>query len=253
MYDIEDYWSKVGKEIEERGEGNVIAGDDEPFYVYKRKKFLETQFSEVDFKNKVVAELGCGPGGNIQEVLKKGPEKIIGLDISPVMIGLSTKKFKENDKVALHVTNGRDLPLQDRSVDLIYSVTVLQHITDESMFLNAVKEMCRVSNDQVIIFERIEKFFKGTPLNHGRTVSQYQTLFESHGYQLEEYKSININISYYVCGAYRKLLNSKSRIEGEPLSAISIFAEQISLPITKLLDKIFPADRDQGMLVFKRK
>ncbi|MBP7644865.1 MAG: hypothetical protein KA767_16090, partial [Saprospiraceae bacterium] len=119
--------------------------------------------------------------------------------------------------------------------------------------LNAVKEMCRVSNDQVIIFERIEKFFKGTPLNHGRTVSQYQTLFESHGYQLEEYKSININISYYVCGAYRKLLNSKSRIEGEPLSAISIFAEQISLPITKLSDKIFPADRDQGMLVFKRK
>lgn len=36
MYDDEDYWSKVGKEIEERGEGNIIAGDDEPFYEYKR-------------------------------------------------------------------------------------------------------------------------------------------------------------------------------------------------------------------------
>ena len=40
-YHPEKYWSEVGERIESREDAhNVIAGDDEPFYRYKREKFL---------------------------------------------------------------------------------------------------------------------------------------------------------------------------------------------------------------------
>ena len=40
-YHPEPYWSEVADRIAERGDKNVIAGDDEPYYRYKRAEFLE--------------------------------------------------------------------------------------------------------------------------------------------------------------------------------------------------------------------
>ncbi|MBC36107.1 MAG: hypothetical protein CL663_08720 [Bacteroidetes bacterium] len=67
-YHPEKYWSEVGSRIQEREQGkNVIAGDDEPFYRYKRVKFLKL-LKEIDFDRKKVLEVGCGPGGNLLEM-----------------------------------------------------------------------------------------------------------------------------------------------------------------------------------------
>lgn len=70
-YHPEKYWSEVAKVIKKRENGkNVIAGDDEPYYRYKRQKFLSLLHS-IDFSNKTLLEIGCGPGGNLIEVSKK--------------------------------------------------------------------------------------------------------------------------------------------------------------------------------------
>ncbi len=87
-YNPEIYWSEVATRIKSREGKNVIAGDDEPFYRYKRKKFLK-MLNSVDFQNKTVLELGCGPGGNLQEVWRKSPKRLVGTDISDAMINLS--------------------------------------------------------------------------------------------------------------------------------------------------------------------
>ena len=47
-YVPEKYWSKVAQEIAKRSNGNIIAGDDEPFYYYKRKQFLKG-FNKINF------------------------------------------------------------------------------------------------------------------------------------------------------------------------------------------------------------
>ena len=38
-YDREAYWDKVAEEISSRNDLKIIAGDDEPYYRYKRKLF----------------------------------------------------------------------------------------------------------------------------------------------------------------------------------------------------------------------
>ena len=40
QYDPEVYWSRVAGEIEKRGE-NYVAGDDNPYFRYKRQRFLK--------------------------------------------------------------------------------------------------------------------------------------------------------------------------------------------------------------------
>jgi hypothetical protein len=121
------------------------------------------------------------------------------------------------------------------------------------MLLELMAEMCRVSRDSVILFERIEDEIKGDELCYGRPVGYYSAVCEKHGFQLVESSFINIRTSYYVCGAIRKGLNPKERVEGEALNGISVFLQNITLPITKLTDKVFTSRKDVAKLHFKRK
>ena len=52
-YHPEEYWTEVADRIASRKDENVIAGDDEPYYRYKRKKFLNL-LHQVPFKGKTV-------------------------------------------------------------------------------------------------------------------------------------------------------------------------------------------------------
>lgn len=246
-YKPEEYWSGVGKLIESREEKNVIAGDDEPFYRYKRQRFLELLRS-VNFKNRNVVELGCGPGGNLSELSKLQPAKLSGIDLSATMVGLATKNF--GHLATIYKTDGKKLDFPDNFFEVAITATVLQHNTDDTMLRNVIKELCRVTSDEIYIFERIEKSNKGDELCMGRTVEYYSDIFKENGYTLGSKAFSNIQISYLVCGSIRKGLNSSKRKEGEPLNAISIFLQNITLPVTKILDRIFKADRDLCKLQF---
>jgi predicted rRNA methylase YqxC with S4 and FtsJ domains len=106
-YEPETYWDKVAENIHSRDDIKIIAGDDEPYYRYKRKQFLKL-FDKINFENKKVLEVGSGPGGNLECLTRKGCKEIIGVDVSSRMIELSKrilrdKKFwsrwgKQNDR-----------------------------------------------------------------------------------------------------------------------------------------------------------
>lgn len=252
-YKPAEYWSEVGERVDSREDSNIIAGDDEPFYYYKREEFLKL-LDEVDLGGKSVLEVGPGPGGNLKFLRtkhSKKPNKVTGADISTKMVSLATRN-NENQVEIVHF-NGVNLPFNDNTFDTIFTATVLQHNTDEKMFTSIVSDICRVASKEVYLFERIEKTPKGDELNQGRTVQQYTDLFAKGGFTLASKKFINIQISYLVCGAIRILLNPKTREEGQPLTKFSLFLQNITLPITKVLDKIFTADRDLCRLHFVKK
>lgn len=251
-YHPEPYWSEVAKRIKSRKGKNVIAGDDEPYYRYKRKEFLKL-LKEVDYSGKIL-EVGCGPGGNLKELHTiTHPQNSLtftGVDISEDMLRLAKSNLPA--EINLFKTNGTALPFKDQEFDIVFTATVLQHNTDENMLKSLIIEICRVSKDRVYIFESINPQLSGDELCYWRPVSYYQKWFEQNGFRLLSSKFINIRMSYYVCGAIRKLLNKKSRVEGEPLNGPSIFLENITLPLTSVLDKIFKSRKDVARLEFKR-
>ncbi len=251
-YHPEPYWTEVAERIAAREENNVVAGDDEPYYRYKRKKFLE-MLHAIDFDGKKVLEVGSGPGGNLFEILTNHqPAEVRGVDISDKMIALARKNLSKFD-VKFSKTDGNILPFEDNTFDIVFSATVLQHNTDDKMWRQMIAEMSRISKKTVVVFEQIEEGIEGDDLCMGRPVVYYADIFGKNGMTLRYSKFINIRVSYFVCGLIRKLLNPSSRQEGEPLNRLSVFLQKITLPITSFLDLVFRSEKDLGQLYFEKK
>jgi len=250
QYHPETYWTEVGRRIEERENGkNLIAGDDEPYYRYKRKMFLKL-LRDVPFVSQSVLEIGHGPGGNLLEVWSMKPSRLTGVDISEQMLKLASNKVPK--EIELIKINGTTLPFRDKEFSIAFTATVLQHNTDEVMLSHLVKEIARVSAKKVYFFERVESTIKGDDLCLGRPVDYYAKMMNDAGFRLKSKKFINIRISYLVNGAWRKLLNRRDRKEGEPVSKLCHFMQTISLPVTSVLDKIFPSQTDICRMEFER-
>lgn len=249
-YDPQHYWDDVAQHISNRDDNNIIAGDDEPYYRYKRKMFLQL-FDSIGFTNKKVLEVGPGPGGNLQYLLQKNCKEIAGADISERMIRLAKKNLQQTN-ISIHRTDGFTLPYTDNYFDLVFTSTVLQHVTDNDQLQRLIKDICRISASEVIIFERIENKITGHESNLGRPVSYYADIFNNNGFTLHATRFLPVRASYIVCGAIRKLFNSRSRKEGQPISKTSRVLQTMTLPVTKLLDKIIPAKSDLCMLCFKK-
>jgi hypothetical protein len=162
------------------------------------------------------------------------------------------KALLSNKEVKIYKTDGIELPFENNSFEIVFTSTVLQHNTNEANLKLLIKDICRVSNGDIYLFERIEKTIKGHETNLGRPISYYESIFKDYGFSLKAVNSININISYFVCGVLRKIFNSNHK-EGEPLSRITIIMQTCLLPITSLLDKIFVSKRDLHMLFLNNK
>lgn len=249
-YKPEPYWSEVAREIKRRGNGNVIAGDDEPYYHYKRQRFLELLY-ELNLEGKNVLEVGCGPGGNLLELLKLKPARLTGVDISQDMLDLA-KQNTAGNQLDLVKVDGKALPFEDNTFDLVMTATVLQHNTDDAMFRRTLREICRVSKNQVVLFERVEDTIKGDDLCMGRPVDYFGGICAERNFKLKEVSFVNIQASYLMAGAIRKGLNPSNRKEGEPLNKLSLGLQNGLLPLTKALDKVFTTNRDLARMIFEK-
>jgi ubiquinone/menaquinone biosynthesis C-methylase UbiE len=244
------YWDEVARQIKLRKGRNLVAGDDEPYYKYKRNKFL-TLLNSIKFAGKKVLEVGSGPGGNLLEIYNHRPAALYGADISDEMIELSQKNTG-NRNITVVKTNGSNLPFSPGYFDIVITATVLQHIPDEKMLTMLIENMCRVAATDIYIFERIERKKMIAETNTGRTVNQYAGHFTCNNFYLYEARFAYLHTSYTVCGFIRKIFNRRTRREGEPETRLSAVIQKIVLPLTKMLDNIFKRKRDLAMLHFKR-
>lgn len=249
-YHPEPYWNVVATNIAQRSGSNIIAGDDEPYYRYKRRKFL-TLLNRLSFRNKKVLEIGPGPGGNIAEILQHSPREIHGADISSSMLEMAQSRI-DDPRATFTKIDGVSMPYENEAFDISFTSTVLQHNTDEKMLKALCAEICRVSRQEVVLFEKIEKQIKGTELCLGRPVTYYEGLMRAHGFELMEKEFLNIPVSFMICGAARRLFTKAGHHEGEPLPRLARFIQTITLPLTSKLDKLFPSTREVAMLRFSR-
>ncbi len=259
-YNPEDYWSKVGQQIQDRGE-HYVAGDNNPYFDYKRQKFLDKFLSKIPFDNKIVMELGFGPGGNLKHIAKNFRcKKIFGADISETMLELATKNLKgHEDVVSLHKTNGRQLPFESQSMELSFSVTVLHHITDEDMFNSTVEEMCRVTSETIVLMEDIgdSPVVGGTGDFVGRQVDVYESSLRKHGFELQDVQFLKTRASrmwhdLLFFKIYKPFIN-KRHDEGAPTG--NMISKTIGLPlaITRHLDEHMPDKKSLAKMVFRRR
>lgn len=128
--------------------------------IYKSKKFAETWHRHTkkdilrikmmnkvmedevgDLKGKIVLDAGCGDGFFIQNLLKKSPKKVIGIDISKWLIDIAKKEIKTKNVEFYQMDLTKKLKFKDNFFDVIISYNILQEIRNIS---TPFKEMARV-------------------------------------------------------------------------------------------------------------
>jgi ubiquinone/menaquinone biosynthesis C-methylase UbiE len=140
-YRVEDYWNDVARNIAARSDLRIVAGEDDPFYRYKRALFLRL-LDQLDFVGETVLEIGSGPGGNLDYAYQKGAKSVTGADVAQQMVELAERNLKGKNIRVMKI-NGRDLPFPDQSVDLVFTSTVWQHNLDEAALRRTGRKQIR--------------------------------------------------------------------------------------------------------------
>ncbi|MGB8371642.1 MAG: class I SAM-dependent methyltransferase [Halobacteriota archaeon] len=256
-YDPEQYWSKVGQEIQKRDQCDV-AGYDDPVSRYRRDKFLQTFLDTIDFRDARVLEVGCGPGGNLKHIAeRRAPQALIGVDISQTMINIAAQNVAAYKGVELYRINGKKLPFEDQSIDISFTVTVLQHVTDEEMLTALVQEICRVTKTQIVLMEEIgtTKELSAEGSFTTRQVDAYKSLCEENGFKFADVSFLNTKISRLwllsVMYTHKRFVNAR-RQEGEPISRALRLVIEWPMFITCYFDRVFKEKRDLAKMTLDR-
>ena len=249
-YDPKEYWSRVATDIGRRAGRNAVAGDDTPFYRYQRSTFVRQFLRTIPVEGRTILEVGCGPGGNLRELLPYHPRGLVGCDISPTMLALASDSSR-GLPIAHVETNGTLLPFRDRGFDVVFTVTVLQHNYDDTL-IPLVAELCRVAGDRIYLFEGTSAKKEEGYSIVSRTVGEYAELLRVHGFSMVSRGYLRVSVSGRVCNMLTGWLNRHDRKEGEPVTQISWAAELAALPFTRLADRVVPQWSGLTQMVFQR-
>lgn len=91
-------------------------------------------------KDKVILDFGCGQGVDAVKLVNLGAKQVIGVDPSKAMIELA-QALQSHERVSYIKNNGLLIPLNDDSVDLVFSNFAIHYVKD---VFAQFKEIARV-------------------------------------------------------------------------------------------------------------
>lgn len=162
------------------------------FHVFLKNTIIRKKYKILD--------VGCNFGPWLGQLYKRGYHNLAGCDISSKSLKIAKQIFKKNNyNISLQVNPAEKFKFNEK-YDLIYCVTVLQHILDDKKFETALGNFSKhlKPNGKVVIIESSPTFKKKQKLEYKkeRTFKRQVQLFESNGFKLIDYKGINF-LSYY--------------------------------------------------------
>jgi SAM-dependent methyltransferase len=183
-YEPKTYFNEMAKQMKIRPARRDVAGKNTPVYRHKRKAFLH-MLRRLGVGGREVLEVGCGPGGNLEFLARRDPLRLAGCDISEEMIGLARERLNSSGlDMDLQVVDGRALPYADRSFDLVFTVTVLQHNSDDDVWCSLIAEICRITRHTVVLYEDVAPRDCGWATYRKRPVNQYVDQLKKNGFKL---------------------------------------------------------------------
>lgn len=94
-------------------------------------------------KEKTVLEIGCGIG-RTTEFLSHNFKKVYGVDISEKMIEVGKERLKNLTNASITANDGLTYPVQDSSIDFVFSYIVFQHMSSKKTVAKNLLEIKRV-------------------------------------------------------------------------------------------------------------
>ena len=89
-------------------------------------------------KTESIIDIGCGIGGSTLHLAEKYNATAKGITLSPVQAARATERAKTaglSERVEFQVANALDMPFEDNSFDLVWSLESGEHMPDKKKFL----------------------------------------------------------------------------------------------------------------------
>lgn len=101
--------------------------------------------------NATVLDLGCGPGHLTRELLELAPDgQVIGVDVDAHLLAQASDRYGR-DGVRFVQAWAHEIPLADRSVDLVYSRFLFQHLSEPARVLRELRRLLRPGGQIVLV------------------------------------------------------------------------------------------------------
>jgi SAM-dependent methyltransferase len=106
---------------------------------FSAKRALLQQAVSRERARGVAVDVGCGTGAVLDVLVEQGYRSVLGTDLDPHALRLTAGRLPASGFVARAVAEA--LPLADGTVDVLSSLDVLEHLTDD---VRALREYARV-------------------------------------------------------------------------------------------------------------
>lgn len=96
----------------------------------QQREFLDTYLSQIEFPTVArILEVGCGTGPVCRRVAElPNAKQVVGLDPSPILLKVARELSKDLSNLTFEEGDGRTMPFDDESFDIVIFHTVLCHI-----------------------------------------------------------------------------------------------------------------------------
>jgi 2-polyprenyl-3-methyl-5-hydroxy-6-metoxy-1,4-benzoquinol methylase len=182
-YNAKKYWrdrhTRYGFNMRGVGNKSLSIKKNERQYRQASEIFLSLcNENEVDFKNSIVLDVGCGNGFYTQIFKESGCSDYTGIDITNVLLPELKKRFSNYQFCECDIARQK----LTKRYDLIIMIDVTQHITSESKFrfaLNNIKDHMR-ENGLFIVTSFLNKKLKNSYYEKSRDLTAYTRIFSTH-------------------------------------------------------------------------
>ena len=101
-----------------------------------------------------IIDVGCGIGGSTLHLAQKFNARATGITLSPVQVSRAKERAAEagcEDRVSFEVANALDMPFEDNSFDLVWSLESGEHMPDKTKFLQECYRVLKPGGKMIMV------------------------------------------------------------------------------------------------------
>jgi len=157
---------------------------------FARLKAIEKIISSINCKRESALDFGTG-SGDFAKLLAQDFKNVIAYDISENVLNVAHKKYKGIQNIEfIHKDNIEEIKIDDASLDIILSVTVLDHIMDDNKLSKTIQFFKKKLSDNgyiVALEYALPNKQDNTTYQRFWTFEKWCSLFHHHGFKLKKY------------------------------------------------------------------
>ena len=191
------------------------------------EEVFSTLLNEIEIKDKILVDVGCGTGRHWKKIIDRQPKKITGFDVSEKMLAMLRQKFPQSE--TRHLINHKLNGLVDNSCDIIISTLTIAHIKNIEEALKEWMRLLKPGGDIIITDYHPTALANGADRTFNYKNKKVAIINYTH--PIEKIKIIIAGLHLKVIKTIEKNIDKAAKPYYEKQNALVVFEKWKNMPI----------------------